>query len=409
MASPARDRRGAAPVSEDSTSVMAPAPPKARWFSGVAAMFRSEPPSAAAAESNANELFAFPSESSLRNEPGAMVDAPKPRPTPAATRLVPKRIIILALITGAGAAAGFALVTMKGVALPSFKGAAPTTGHLTINTQPAAAEVLVDGERRGVTPLTMALAAGPHTITIRTENDTRLLPMTIAAGADVTQNFELKARETAPLFGRISVVTDPPGAKVSIDGHAHGVAPLLIADLTAEEHSVTVANDGGSSERKVLVTSGGTASVVFSLTGKASGPVGGWLVVSSPFDVEVTENNDVIGASKASRIMLAAGRHDVMLTNRSLGFQEIKKVDVMPGKTTTLRIDPPQVQMSVNARPWAEIVMDGTSIGQTPIANVLVAIGTHEVVFRNPQLGDRKQTVLVTAGGPNRIAADLTK
>jgi hypothetical protein len=31
------------------------------------------------------------------------------------------------------------------------------------------------------------------------------------------------------------------------------------------------------------------------------------------------------------------------------------------------------------------------------------------MVFRHPQLGERKQTVMVTAKGPNRIAVDLTK
>ena len=63
----------------------------------------------------------------------------------------------------------------------------------------------------------------------------------------------------------------------------------------------------------------------------------------------------------------------------------------------------------MNARPWAEIVLDGNSVGQTPIANLLVSVGPHEMVFRHPQLGERKQTVVVTAKGPNRIAADLTK
>jgi hypothetical protein len=63
----------------------------------------------------------------------------------------------------------------------------------------------------------------------------------------------------------------------------------------------------------------------------------------------------------------------------------------------------------VNARPWAEIVLDGASVGLTPIANLLVTVGSHDVVFKHPQLAERKQTVIVTVKGPNRIAADLTK
>jgi len=98
-----------------------------------------------------------------------------------------------------------------------------------------------------------------------------------------------------------------------------------------------------------------------------------------------------------------------VLANRAVGYQEARRVDVAAGKTTAIRVDAPQASVSVNARPWAEVLVDGASIGQTPIANVLVAVGAHDVVFRNPQLGERKQTFLVTAKGPNRIATDLTK
>ena len=166
--------------------------------------------------------------------------------------------------------------------------------------------------------------------------------------------------------------------------------------------------DAGAVERTVAVAAGSTASVMFSLP-KAAGPVGGWLTISGPFEVEVVEHDDVIGTSETSRIMLAAGRHDIMLISRSLGYQEARKIDVTAGKTTALRIDPPKVSVSVNARPWAELVLDGVGIGQTPLANVQITVGTHEMLFRHPQLGERKQTIVVNAKGPNRIAADLTK
>jgi len=47
--------------------------------------------------------------------------------------------------------------------------------------------------------------------------------------------------------------------------------------------------------------------------------------------------------------------------------------------------------------------------GMLALFGFQVAIGTHEMVFRHPQLGERRQSVTVTAKGPNRIAADLTK
>jgi hypothetical protein len=285
---------------------------------------------------------------------------------------------------------------------------APPAGHLTIDTRSVPSEVLVDGQRRGVTPLTLSVTPGAHTIAVRSGGDERVVPLTIAAGAEVTQYFDMKTSEPAALFGGVSVVSDPPGARVTVDGRLRGNAPITVADLTAEEHRVAVASDAGSAERTVLVTAGGTTSVMFSLA-KLSGPIGGWLSVSAPFDLEVAENEDIVGTSGTSRIMLAAGRHDVVLRNRSLGFQETRRVEVTAGKTMIIRIEPPKASISVNARPWAEIVLDGTSVGLTPIANLAVTVGSHEVVFKHPQFAERKQTVIVTAKGANRIAVDLTK
>jgi hypothetical protein len=107
--------------------------------------------------------------------------------------------------------------------------------------------------------------------------------------------------------------------------------------------------------------------------------------------------------------MLAAGRHDITILNRSLGYQDARRVEVAAGKTVSVRVDPPKVLVSVNARPWAEVTLDGNSVGQTPISNLLVTVGSHELVFRHPQFSERRQAVVVTAKGPNRIAADLTK
>jgi hypothetical protein len=140
-----------------------------------------------------------------------------------------------------------------------------------------------------------------------------------------------------------------------------------------------------------------------------TGPAAGWLTIASPFEVEVKQNNEVLGVSATSRIMLPAGRHDVMLVNSSLEYAEPARIDISAGRVTTFRLEPPKVGVNVNARPWADVSIDNDSAGQTPIANLPVAVGTHQVVFRHPQLGERRQTIVVTARGPNRVSVDLTR
>lgn len=408
MQSSLRARRES-PASGPETAVVAgQASGKRGWFGGLFRLFGSKASAQNVPDPGANPLLAFPSEMVPRPESVPIAEAgkkPAPRPSaPGRPKLVRSMLIVVAIV----AVPSLGVLAIRRFPMPQFAAREPRAGNLTIDTRPGGSEVLIDGERRGATPLTLALTPGAHTITIRSGSDERVVPLTIAAGADVTQYFEMKAAEPAAVVGRLSVVTDPPGARVAVDGRPRGTSPVTVADLTAEEHKVSVTTDAGSVERTVTVAAGSTASVMFSLP-KVSGPVAGWLSISAPFDVEVVEHEDVIGTSGTSRIMLAAGRHDIVLTNRSLGYQEARNIEVTAGKTMAIRVDPPKVSVSVNARPWAEIMLDGNSMGQTPIANMLVTVGPHEMVFRHPQLAERKQTVVVTANGPNRIAADLTK
>jgi hypothetical protein len=408
MQSPLRARHEL-PASGPATAVVAgPTPGKRGWFTGLFRLFGSKPSVQSVPAPDINPLLAFPSETIPRPESAPIADAVKrPALKPAAPRrstLVRSMLIVVVAVT----LPSLGVLAIRRLPIPQFTARPPQAGNLTIATRPAGSEVLINGERRGVTPLTLALAPGAHTITIRSGIDERVVPLTIAAGAEVTQYFEMKAAEPATLFGRLSVVTDPPGARVAIDGRPRGTSPVTVAELTAEEHKVTVTSDTGSVERTVAVAAGSTASVMFSLP-KVSGPVAGWLSIAAPFDVEVVEHEDVLGTSGTTRIMLAAGRHDIVLSNRSLGYQEARTLEVTAGKTMTIRVEPPKVAVNVNARPWAEILLDGINMGQTPIANMLVAVGPHEMVFRNPQFAERKQTIVVTVKGPNRIAADLTK
>jgi hypothetical protein len=63
----------------------------------------------------------------------------------------------------------------------------------------------------------------------------------------------------------------------------------------------------------------------------------------------------------------------------------------------------------VNAQPWAEVFVDGERVGETPIGNLSRRIGSHEVVFRHPELGERREVVVITAGKPARVGVDLRK
>ena len=107
--------------------------------------------------------------------------------------------------------------------------------------------------------------------------------------------------------------------------------------------------------------------------------------------------------------MMAVGRHDIELVNDTLGYRATRTVQVPPGRVMSLNVELPMGVLNVNAAPWAEVWIDGRRVGETPIGNVPLSIGPHEVVFRHPQLGEKRQAVSVTLKAPVRLSVDLRK
>ena len=62
---------------------------------------------------------------------------------------------------------------------------------------------------------------------------------------------------------------------------------------------------------------------------------------------------------------------------------------------------------AINALPWAEVFVNGERLGETPIGGASLPIGVHEVIFRHPELGERKANAIVTLGAPARLSVDM--
>ena len=138
-------------------------------------------------------------------------------------------------------------------------------------------------------------------------------------------------------------------------------------------------------------------------------PTPGFLTVDASDELQVMENGNVLGISGAARLSLEPGSHLIEFRNDSLGFQTTRTVQVLPGKTTRVSIPLPEGNLSINATPWAEVFLDGRGLGETPIANVTTRAGTHEIVFRHPQHGELKQTVVVKAGELGRVTVNMVR
>jgi hypothetical protein len=130
--------------------------------------------------------------------------------------------------------------------------------------------------------------------------------------------------------------------------------------------------------------------------------------LSSAIEVHVLEGDRLLGSSGDGAIVAAAGQHEFEFVNSSIGYRERKSVSIKPGQITSISVAVPNGTLNINAVPWAAVWIDSTPFGETPLGNLSIAPGEHEIVFRHPQLGERREKTLVRAGSTTRVSVNLT-
>jgi hypothetical protein len=201
--------------------------------------------------------------------------------------------------------------------------------------------------------------------------------------------------------GRLTITTQPAGAKVTVDGRPAGDTPLTIDSVKPGRHTITLAvANGATAKRTVKVDAGQTVTVDVPL-------FSGFAALSAPFPMDVSENGKSLGTSD-DQILLSPGSHTLRLANKDLGYVGSETVEIQPGEVTRIALDP-RGRANINAAPWAEVWIDGEKAGETPMANVAIRLGIREIVFKNPQFGERKVVATITASQTASVSVDFNK
>jgi len=117
----------------------------------------------------------------------------------------------------------------------------PGWGDVRISSEPAGADVLIDGVLQGVTPLLAEVLAGEHTIELSLDlYKTTRLQQAITAGTGVAlENIVL-----VPADGQLSVHSVPPAATISVAGVFYGTTPATLSLASGESHRVRLTKPG---------------------------------------------------------------------------------------------------------------------------------------------------------------------
>ncbi|MEX0617850.1 MAG: PEGA domain-containing protein [Pseudohongiellaceae bacterium] len=130
----------------------------------------------------------------------------------------------------------------------------PAWAVVNLSSSPSGAEVLVDGEAAGSTPLTAELLQGDREITIRLAGHKAWQDhIEISAGEDLS----LPDVELEPADGLVFIQSVPTGAGVTINGEFRGQTPLQVALQPDAQHTVALFKNGYEAATTTLQTASG--------------------------------------------------------------------------------------------------------------------------------------------------------
>jgi hypothetical protein len=242
----------------------------------------------------------------------------------------------------------------------------------------------------------------------------------IAEAAVIGRLLYMRNQTPPPTSAAVLVEFARPGADVLVDGQPAGVTPLALKIGPQTRSIRVVGREAAPAAAAAPAVSGedpdlAAARPIVAPPAPAARPAAarvqrsGALRVSSPFELQVIEGEQVLGSSSQGPVALAAGRHEFDLVNAALGFRSRRVVEINAGQTLTLGVPRPNGDVSINALPWAEVWLDGTALGQTPLGKVSVPIGEHEILFRHPNFGERREKVTVRSDRLTLVSANLRR
>ncbi len=166
----------------------------------------------------------------------------------------------------------------------------PDWAEVTVSSVPEGAAVLVDGVAAGTTPLKLELLAGERTLRLEKDGFKTLTRRVSAVANQPQQIADLKLEQAD---GLVRIISEPPGATVTVAGRYRGVTPLEIGLPPGRSYTVALSKPGHESlTRDVDLRSSRGATLRVELAAR----IGVVRVRSEPADAELLVDGKSLGS-----------------------------------------------------------------------------------------------------------------
>ena len=192
----------------------------------------------------------------------------------------------------------------------------PAWATISLSTAPAGAEVLVDGEFVGATPINAEILQGRRDVTLKLSGHKAWQDdFDVIAGED----FSIPTVQLEPADGLVFIRSNPSAASLTIGGDYKGLTPLEVALAPGQNHELTFFKNGYHSKKTIVRTRPNQERELHLELDPVLASVS---VIAEPVDAELYVNGEFRGLANQS-IELMAARQQI----------EIRKAGYVPYTT----------------------------------------------------------------------------
>ena len=264
----------------------------------------------------------------------------------------------------------------------------PNFGSLSINSVPTGSVVMINGQVKGKTPYSIdRIKSDSYNIKVSKDlYHTYEENFIITDGSVNTRDISL-----TPAFGKLTVKTNPAGAKVRIDGQSRGATPFELDELPSGNYHITLTKDLFQTIDLDIVIEDGKN---LDLNPKLEARSGTLSITGKPDGAIITANGKKIGNLPLKGYRIAEGmveltasakdyhsQTEFMNIQRDQSYEHVFNLDRHSGKLIVIT-EPPD----------ADVYLDGEGKGKTPSILDGIPIGLHTVDIKHPSFLPQSET-----------------
>jgi len=178
----------------------------------------------------------------------------------------------------------------------------PAWATVSLSTVPAGADVLVDGEIFGTTPVNAEILQGRRDLTLKLSGHKAWQDdFDVIAG----QDFTIPPVQLEPADGLVFIRSNPSAASLTIGGDFKGLTPLEVALAPGQNHELTFFKNGYHSKKTTIRTQSNQER---ELNLELDPVLASVSVIAEPVDAELYVNGEFRGLANQSIELMAASQ-----------------------------------------------------------------------------------------------------